>query len=488
MDNRMDDFQYLVEAKIFAPNLTIDTERHGDVLEAIFKKATLSTKKEGDKRDALACILANLIISFWSDEPVRYSRGKGNYRIPRRYGKAWFTYTNIVRTIDRLNELGLIEQRKGFWNGNGGRSFLARIRPTQRLAELVSHCSVNNKPIQELIHLKDAKKRLIDYEDTALTSSMRERLVRYNELVGSTQMSLVIPTGAALEEKSQKILKENYPWTSTIIENLVSEESSNQGLWVYQDTLIQGRVLLSPSSLLYHHYTSTTIQEHYHHYLGKISSEAAIYPLEHLQTYRVFNRGDFTSGGRFYNRGLLSYMGLPKELRKFISIDGEPVVELDYSGLHLRMAHHLKGRNYREDPYEFCDGDKVLRKAYKLAALILLNSGSRDSAVKAIRKAYIEEHIPLLRDQEINHLIDRLIREHAFIEEFFLSDIGISFQAIDSQIMDGILAHFTRKDIPVLPIHDSCVIARKHENELWEVMSEEYRKVIGFEPVIDKKF
>ena len=163
------------------------------------------------------------------------------------------------------------------------------------------------------------------------------------------------------------------------------------------------------------------------------------------------------------------------------------------------MAYHLKGRNCRKDPYEFCDGDKVLRKAFKIAALILINSDTRPLAVKAIRKAFIDEmrkrskykkepiNFPLT-DCEINSVIDRLVKEHCFIEEFFFSDIGAYFQAIDSRIMDGILTHFTMKDIPVLLVHDSCVIARKNENELWEVMSEEYRRIIGFEPVIDKKF
>jgi hypothetical protein len=92
--------------------------------------------------------------------------------------------------------------------------------------------------------------------------------------------------------------------------------------------------------------------------------------------------------------------GLTKELRRFITLNGNPFVELDYSGLHIRFAYHLKGLDYRDDPYGFCGEDDTVRIPYKLAVLILINSGARPLAVKAIRKAFLDEMRRRRRDSE----------------------------------------------------------------------------------------
>jgi hypothetical protein len=475
MDNSMDDFQYLVDAERFDLTLTLEQD---DEADAILRQLGLPEKKQDEKRQALACILGNLIHGYLMNQPIRYSRRKSCYGLPKRYGKPWFTYTHIVGTIDRLQEVDLIETRNGFRDADG-RSFMSRMRPTQRLIDFVGHGRAKTEPLKELIRLKGCDKRLIDYEETAATEAMRERLAAYNELMASAEMKIVLPAGTRLNEKSDRILRENYPWTSRI----------RRSLYPYYDpyqVLIYSSVVSSPT--IHPVLTHPPITNPNHHYWGKISPEGVIFPLEHIQTYRVFNRGSFEAGGRFYSKGLRSYMGLPKQLRKLIHLSGERVVELDYSGLHLQFAYHLKGRDYRNDPYEFCEGDEVQRKAHKLAALILINSASRKKAIQATRKTFIEEKIPSLTDAAINTIFDRLIGEHAFIGEFFLSDAGVRFQNLDSQIMEGILTHFTGKGIPILPLHDSCLIASRHEGELRDVMAQEYRKIIGFDPVIDKKF
>ncbi|MCZ6610620.1 MAG: hypothetical protein O7A66_11520, partial [Alphaproteobacteria bacterium] len=50
----------------------------------------------------------------------------------------------------------------------------------------------------------------------------------------------------------------------------------------------------------------------------------------HDQLYRVFNE-DLSHGGRFYGGW---WLGLPGEYRLMLLIDGDPVVEIDYTALH----------------------------------------------------------------------------------------------------------------------------------------------------------
>lgn len=41
--------------------------------------------------------------------------------------------------------------------------------------------------------------------------------------------------------------------------------------------------------------------------------------------------------------------------------------------------------------------------------------------------------------------------------------------------------------IPCLPIHDSYIVAADYEELLWQVMTEEYKNLLRYEPVIEKK-
>ena len=102
--------------------------------------------------------------------------------------------------------------------------------------------------------------------------------------------------------------------------------------------------------------------------------------LVHEQLHRVFNDGSFSRGGRFY--GAL-HLSLPRDLRPFILIDGQPTVELDYSGLHINMLYHMAGIDYLDDPYSACEG-KALRKVYKAVGLIAINAENDKKAYGAI--------------------------------------------------------------------------------------------------------
>jgi hypothetical protein len=51
--------------------------------------------------------------------------------------------------------------------------------------------------------------------------------------------------------------------------------------------------------------------------------------------------------------------------------------------------------------------------------------------------------------------------------------------------MANILHRLTKQNIPALPVHDSVICPAQNEDFLRHVMTEEYQKIMGFEPVID---
>ena len=64
----------------------------------------------------------------------------------------------------------------------------------------------------------------------------------------------------------------------------------------------------------------------------------------------------------------------------------------------------------------------------------------------------------------------RIIVKHHAIEDAFYSGQGLRMQYIDSQLAERVMLHFTSKDVSVLPVHDSFIIAAQHQHELVNVM------------------
>nr|CBX28423.1 hypothetical protein N47_G37470 [uncultured Desulfobacterium sp.] len=200
--------------------------------------------------------------------------------------------------------------------------------------------------------------------------------------------------------------------------------------------------------------------------------------------YRVFNRKSFEKGGRAFGA---TYQRLPKHMRKGIFINNEPTVEIDYSAYHIRMLYHLNGIDYTEDPYIVCGGEKY-RKAFKCASLVIINAKNEAEAKSAIRDELIDSRIPFPDlEHPLNWMVDRFKEAHQPIAEFICSDYGVKLQNIDSHIMNAILMGLMERGILGLSLYDSVIVAEQYEEVLQEMMVSEYKKVMGFEPMLKRE-
>jgi hypothetical protein len=221
-------------------------------------------------------------------------------------------------------------------------------------------------------------------------------------------------------------------------------------------------------------------------------------PINNL-VIRVYARGRQTldMGARLYSKGFCNtppFQILKQEQRKTITIDNQPTVELDYSGLHLRMLYAEKGIQYNQDPYSCICEDANARDFLKTLLLIAINAETREKVTGAIHKQATdarkkieddsknqERHKQFLQGynmfrNEIPELFEELKITHQPIADSFGSDIGVILQKRDSDMIMDILKHFTDRGILVLPVHDSVIIARQHETELRHVMHDTYQK------------
>ena len=203
---------------------------------------------------------------------------------------------------------------------------------------------------------------------------------------------------------------------------------------------------------------------------------------------RVFNRGDFSKGGRFFGPW---WQGCPKAWRKEIFINDSPTVEEDYSSLHIALLYSRKGINYHEefegDAYavdvpSFLSTPEEARSYAKLLLLIAINAKTTKKAFSAFRQNRGKHEDKLgqtLKDSQLSVLLDSLKSKHPIIANDLGSDAGIDLMNEDSRITEYVIRYFTNKNVPVLTVHDSYIIHYSYGEELREVLRQAYKEATG---------
>jgi len=170
---------------------------------------------------------------------------------------------------------------------------------------------------------------------------------------------------------------------------------------------------------------------------------------------RVFNRGSWRKGGRFYGGW---WQRCPKEWRKRIFINDHPTIEDDYSGLHIVMLYGWKGIDYwetvppDEDPYELdlpeLDLERTrLRQCAKTLMLIAINAESETSAFNAFRSGFLADgdlELGRLKNKQLATVLSSLREKHRPIAEFLGAGAGIDLMNQDSQVTEFIIKRFCR--------------------------------------------
>jgi hypothetical protein len=456
---------------------TTDTEH---LFYDVADRTTISNKFD-QMEEAYSCILANLLHADVMNAPLVYSRNSNAYVIERkRYGYDFYTYKTVIRLVDAMYELGLVQGVKGRQDGNG-RCRSSKLWATDELSDMLNSTSgaVFIKPNDEVLFLKDAEKRLIDYEESDLTRAMRNQIHELNEMLGSLDITFTFDY-AGLSEKPRARVNKFYKFISLLYSSQVI---------ILPDSVPVSKIVSvrEHKRLLTKYYTDFDHDAILSRKFCGLSINCVVNPVANALR-RVFNV-DWCHGGRFYKA---PHITLPSACRATMTINGEPTAELDYSGLHVRMLYNHLGIDYRDECYVYlkCDtANKDDRERMKLASLIVINSDDKKKAIKAIHNQCRKKgiHYPAGQFGRYESLVDRFEDYHSRINEFLLSGKGLELQYQDSLIMASILDRMTRKGIPALPVHDSIICPARHKEFLRQVMMEEYENQMDFKPIIDEK-
>jgi len=403
-----------------------------EISTQIFNQVSL-TRKTDKKVNQIYLENERLAIKF-----IINSLYQGFYSFPKSlvslslrakdYSKSKFSYRALRRVFEALISLNLISFRKG----TEASSKVTRIWPTKKLY-------IEFKKIGLVW-----RKYLIDNQETII--------VRKKNLDGK---KVIIKTP---NTEKAKVIRENiYFLNSTLSEHCIALDIDDEA---YVKLEIE----------LKKHY-----QRRFFGYFKEFTPTSINYA--RFKLYRVFSDEELTLHGRFYGGW---WQLLPEKFRQHITIDTLPTIEADYSTLSLRMIYALEKETIPKNKDLFdlgLNSSKEQRKIIKKFTYAIINDEKG-------RFRLSKENLKLLN---ITHekLFSLIQQHHPIIKKYLGSKIGLQLMNYDSNIAEDIMINLYRKNIIVLPIHDSFIVALKFKNELLNQMISSYKKYLGQTPEYD---
>lgn len=389
-------------------------------------------------RRLLRVLILDLYIA-WMEDPtlcIGVAMSTNSWDARSRYN-ALHIPRKITEVVHGLHEVGLILLARGSYGGPWGLgNRTTRIRPAQPLIEVFRGINVPREAIGEaeereciILRGNDSEEsKLVEYKDTPETIRMREELKEYNSLISNTYIDIPI-----LDDP-----------------------------WIIRGMDRRGR-----------------------------ETKVPVDPY-HQSARRVFNRSDWSCGGRFYGPW---WQQIGSTWREKICINDTPTVEVDFKGMHVAILAAQAGVGIPQDAYALppgvIEGTTVeeQRKIIKKLILVALNAKSRKTAFNSFREDWPAGHkAKTLTNAELEEVLRVYIEHYPFMEEHLGADKGIRLMNLDSQIIALVQRELTERNIPVLTVHDSAIIDYTHVGLLKQVMTEASMKVVGVPLPLEAKY
>lgn len=211
---------------------------------------------------------------------------------------------------------------------------------------------------------------------------------------------------------------------------------------------------------------------------------------------RIFNES-FEKGGRYYRADVLGLQqSRGRNGRNHITIDGENVVEIDYSNLHFRIASELKEIDSKDLPLDIYSGiipdpDNLIdRQIVKIAVNIMLNSKDSNKARLALQKFINdmshEDKTKCSLGKSAKDVMELIHKAYPQFDDILCrSDCyGLILQNEDSKLATKIVEVFLKYQKPILIVHDSFIVKVSDMNLLCDTMSSVFKSTYdSYKPV-----
>jgi hypothetical protein len=194
------------------------------------------------------------------------------------------------------------------------------------------------------------------------------------------------------------------------------------------------------------------------------------------QIVRIYARGQTNKGGRFY-RGWWQHV--PSNIRRHILIDGNKTLEIDYSGMSMRLLYASEGVELDLDADVYNLGFDDWKGETDTRRPII------KTYVNAVFNDEKERYRVSPRDLQIlgvstqQQLRDKLYSTHhqVNLKDRVTSGWGLESQYLDSEIALQLMYQFAIHDDPLLPVHDSFITKKGNELYLQQLMLDTFERV-----------
>ena len=403
-----------------------------DTVEALSSK---SNRKGTPLKHLLKVLLIDLFVA-WKEDPdlcLGLSMANGAYRPTSRYNELHIS-KKIRSLAHALHDLELLDWANHSHNSDNSRgNRTTRIRASEKLQELFqTHCLE-----EDFIRLHDDIEVLI-LRDVDENDPRKEKLIEVE--YKDSQLPEYLKTARADLKAYNALLNRSHVDVGNL-DDPVFKLKNDQGREV-NFHIRQGRHCVR----------------------------------------RIFSRGSYDLNGRFYGGW---WQQCPKDHRPYIQLNGEPTVEVDFSGIHPRILAHQIGIELGDDPYELTQlvsdqFDRLTqRKLVKQFVLIAINAVNRNQAYQATRLKFSEGFNISLTKKVFEDLLSGFVQAHPQLEPFLFSDQGIRLMNTDGRIAAEIINEFVQLEKPILTVHDSFIVRVADLALLEAAMSKASQTVLG---------
>lgn len=197
--------------------------------------------------------------------------------------------------------------------------------------------------------------------------------------------------------------------------------------------------------------------------------------------YRVFNY-DWDHGGRLYGGW---WQTVPKSIRPYILMAGEPTEELDYKTLHPRLLFLRAGIELDFDPYsvpglETADHRNLGKKTFNRLLNRKVMQGRSPTSIRGQRG----DRAQLPKGYKFKDYLAQLLQPLDPIRQWFGSGEGLRLQREDSDLAIRVMTALANHGVAALPVHDSFIVQKRNRGILQAAMVESFREIYGVEPQI----
>jgi len=202
---------------------------------------------------------------------------------------------------------------------------------------------------------------------------------------------------------------------------------------------------------------------------------------------RVFNNHSWKAGGRLYSGGKDSYQRMPEVKRHKMTINGEPVAEIDIKASFLTMYHALVGKPLEgsSDPYARTGLDRSIAKLWMVASFGNSKPAKRWPAemIEDYRKDTGKDLPEQAKAKDVARKMLETFPALKRLEDH--NDIWADLQFREAEAVIGAMLILMRTHgVPSLSMHDGIIVPRSKADLAKTVLTREYQRVVGVVPML----